>query len=237
MKSHLAGHGYGPWRCTGCEHTACCTYVVTFHHAFVPISLIVAKTVNAVKPMINHQLNRQNSQDQELDKGWSELLQIRLNRIENAEGFQENALRLQRLGDRVVLHREILTTDRESEAVQATILLGIFCLRATTQQEYLLPHIANCLLQKWPTTILPLVAFVSSLLKFVVRSLILTSSCPLTETNRSAVKTIPSSPSPILMMPRKNGVLLSAARLVFKSSSVGSTDVSFICANFAAGSS
>jgi G:T-mismatch repair DNA endonuclease (very short patch repair protein) len=41
------------------------------------------------------------------------MLQIRLNRIEEAENFQEVAKRLQRLGETFNLHHEVFTTERE----------------------------------------------------------------------------------------------------------------------------
>jgi hypothetical protein len=80
----------------------------------MPLSLLVAEAVNAVMPMINHLAMRQNGQNQQRVEQWVKLLQIRLNRVEEAENLPE-----------VVSHHEISTTGRESETLEATIRRGI----------------------------------------------------------------------------------------------------------------
>jgi hypothetical protein len=70
--------------------------------------------------MINHISMRQNGQNQQLVDHWVELLQIRLKRIEEAENPSQLDLRLQHLGETVVLHSRLLTTERELMALEST---------------------------------------------------------------------------------------------------------------------
>jgi hypothetical protein len=86
----------------------------------MPLPVLVTKTVNAIMPMINHLSMTQNSQNRPLIQGWIELLQVRLDRVAESENFQQVALRLQRLGETVNLHHQILTTERERLALEAT---------------------------------------------------------------------------------------------------------------------
>jgi hypothetical protein len=50
-------------------------------------------------------------------------LRTRLNQIEDAVTVFEIALRLQRLGETVTLHSDILTSERDIEALRATSLV------------------------------------------------------------------------------------------------------------------
>jgi hypothetical protein len=86
----------------------------------MPLSLIVAEADNTTMPMINHISMRQNGQNQQLVDHWVELLQIRLKRIEEAENPSQLDLRLQHLGETVVLHSRLLTTERELMALEST---------------------------------------------------------------------------------------------------------------------
>lgn len=51
------------------------------------------------------------------------LFRTRLNQIEDAVTVFEIALRLQRLGETVTLHSDILTSERDIEALRATSLV------------------------------------------------------------------------------------------------------------------
>jgi hypothetical protein len=86
----------------------------------MPLPVLVTKTINAIMPMINHLSMTQNGQNLQLVQGWIELLHVRLDRVAESENFQEVALRLQRLGETVNLHHQILTTERERLALEAT---------------------------------------------------------------------------------------------------------------------
>jgi hypothetical protein len=87
----------------------------------IPFGLIVALAANAVMPMINHLSMTQFPQYQEYAKSWARLLRVRLLRIEEAQNFAELAMRLQHLSNTVVLHREIITTERDKKALRSTI--------------------------------------------------------------------------------------------------------------------
>jgi hypothetical protein len=105
----------------------------------MPLPVLVTKTVNAIMPMINHISMTQNDQSQQLIQGWSELLQVRLNCVRMQRmlwktrcGFRDSAIEL---FCTVKCLRLIASWRR---CMQATILLVVFSLRTTTQQEHLL---------------------------------------------------------------------------------------------------
>lgn len=89
----------------------------------MPLALIVAQAVNAVMPMINHLSMSHHAQHQERVKAWVTLLRTRLNHIDDAKTLFGIALRLQRLGETVALHSDILTSERDLEALRATSIV------------------------------------------------------------------------------------------------------------------
>ena len=211
MKSHLATHGYGPFRCTGCNYLGRRKYVLLHHVCLdnsltlrrediishhrasgetgqdagwyndpalnarvnlevkacrlphrapwtgstavpppdqtalaaakaaispstseeeddddeddfpMPLPGIIAQAVNAVMPMISHLRQNQNRNYWQEIEDWIQLLQIRLDRVEESQGFLQVALMLQRLGETVVMHRDLLITEREIMALDNTI--------------------------------------------------------------------------------------------------------------------
>jgi hypothetical protein len=81
---------------------------------------MVAQVTNTIMPMVNDLRQRQD-QDHQLDnESWTKLLEVRLNRIEDAQRFFEVALGLRRLTETVVLRRTHSTTEREMLALERT---------------------------------------------------------------------------------------------------------------------
>lgn len=91
------------------------------HDVPMPLPGIIAEAVNAIMPMIGHLYYRGDYQQNPNLKMWVDELQVRLDRIEDAQSFQEAVLRLQRLKGTVELGRNLLTTNRELLAFEATV--------------------------------------------------------------------------------------------------------------------